>query len=163
MSILPFLKDDAAFDPNDVRSMSMAFDDACKVLKISDAETQRREVVAARIIEIARRGEHSPTLLRDRVLKEAGVTISENYRAAGQGLERSPIPLSHYSGAFDPEMAAAMAMVVEEVCGALSINDDAAAREAIAIRIVELARRGERNPDKLRDRLLRGANNVTGM
>ena len=60
-------------------------------------------------------------------------------------------------------LAAAMAMVVEEVCGALSINDDAAAREAIAIRIVELARRGERNPDKLRDRLLRGANNVTGM
>ena len=75
----------------------------------------------------------------------------------------SPIPLSHYSGAFGPEMAAAMAMVVEEVCRALSINDDAAAREAIAIRIVELARRGERNPDKLRDRLLRGANNVTGM
>ena len=91
MSILPFLKDEAAFDPNDVRSMSMAFDDVCEVLKISEAETQRREVVAARIIEIARRGEHSLTLLRDRVLKEAGVTLSENHRAAG------PIPLSHYS------------------------------------------------------------------
>ena len=50
-----------------------------------------------------------------------------------------------------------------DLCRALSINDDAAAREAIAIRIVELARRGERNHDKLRDRLLRGANNVTGM
>jgi hypothetical protein len=74
----------------------------------------------------------------------------------------SPIPPSHYGGAFDPEMAAAMAMVVEQVCRALSIND-AAAREAIAIRIVELARRGERDPDKLRDRLLRGANNLTGM
>ena len=163
MSILPFLKDEAAFDPNDVRSMSMAFDDVCEVLKISQGETQRREVVAYRIIEIARRGGHSPMLLRDRVLKEAGVTISETTAPAGQGPRMSPSPLSHYSGAFDPEMAAAMAMVVEEVCGALSINDDAAAREAIAIRIVELARRGERNPDKLRDRLLRGANNVTGM
>ena len=110
MSILPFLKDEAAFDPNDVRSMSMAFDDVCEVLKISEAETQRREVVAYRIIEIARRGGHSPTLLRDRVLKEAGVTISKNYRAAGQGPGMSPIPLSHYSGAFGPEMAAAMAM-----------------------------------------------------
>src|SRR5438105_5381279 len=105
MSILPFLKDEAAFDPIDVRSMSMAFDDACKVLKISETETQRREVVAARIIEIARRGEHSPTLLRDRVLKEAGVTIPETTAPLVRGLERSPIPLSHYSGAFDPEMA----------------------------------------------------------
>jgi len=60
-------------------------------------------------------------------------------------------------------MAEAMAMVVEQVCEALSINGDAAARETIAIRIVELARQGERDPDKLRDRLLRGANNLTGM
>jgi hypothetical protein len=56
----------------------------------------------------------------------------------------SPInPFSGYGGAFDPQMAAAMAMVVEQVCQALSINGDAAAREAIAIRIVELVRQGE--------------------
>jgi hypothetical protein len=76
----------------------------------------------------------------------------------------SPInPFSGYGGAFDPQMAAAMAMVVEQVCQALSINGDAAAREAIAIRIVELVRQGEHDLDKLRDRLLRGAVNVTGM
>src|SRR5437016_3900738 len=92
MSILPFLKDDAAFDPNDVRSMSMAFDDACKVLKISEAETQRREVVAARIIEIARRGDHSPTFLRDRVLKEAAVTIDGVFERALRP-QKSPSPI----------------------------------------------------------------------
>ena len=76
MSILPFLKDEAAFDPNDVRAMSMAFDEACKVLHLSETETRAREVVAARIIELARRGERSPMLLRDRVLKDAGITLS---------------------------------------------------------------------------------------
>jgi hypothetical protein len=73
---LRFSKDEAAFDPNDVRAMSMAFDEACKVLHISEAETRAREVVAARIIELARRGERSPMLLRDRVLKDAGITLS---------------------------------------------------------------------------------------
>ena len=74
--ILRFLKDEAAFDPNDVRAMSMAFDEACKVLHISEAETRAREVVAARIVELARRGERSPLLLRDRVLKDVGITLS---------------------------------------------------------------------------------------
>ena len=162
-TILPFLKDEMAFEPSDVRSMSIAFDDACKVLKIAEADTRAREVVAGRIIELAGRGEHSPMLLRDRVLKDAGITVSEILRGLS-GTRMSTIkPLFHNGGAFDPEMAEAMAMVVEQVCEALSINGDTAARETIAIRIVELARQGERDPDKLRDRLLRGANNLTGM
>jgi hypothetical protein len=58
---------------------------------------------------------------------------------------------------FDPETTAAMAMALDQVCDALKIDADKSAREVIATRIVELARRGERDPMKLRDRLLREA------
>jgi hypothetical protein len=68
-AIIPFLKD-AAFEPQDIEAMSMAFEDVCKDLGVLDARS--REVIATRIIELARRGERSPTRLRDRVLREAG-------------------------------------------------------------------------------------------
>lgn len=68
-TIVPFVKD-AVFDPRDITAMSMALDDVCKELKVAD-RGRAREVIAARIIELARRGERSPTKLRDRVLAEA--------------------------------------------------------------------------------------------
>jgi hypothetical protein len=43
------------------------------------------------------------------------------------------------------------------------IEGDPAAREIVAIRIVELAKRGERSPTKLRDRVLEEANGGTRM
>lgn len=67
--IVPFLKG-AAFDPKDIRAMSMALSDVCKTLNIN-GDVRAREVIAIRIIELARRGERSPTKLRDRVLAEA--------------------------------------------------------------------------------------------
>jgi len=68
-AIVPFLKG-AAFEPQDIQSMSLALDDVCKVLKI-DGNGTAREIIAVRIIELARRGERSATRLRDRVLAEA--------------------------------------------------------------------------------------------
>lgn len=56
--------------------------------------------------------------------------------------------------AFDPETNAAIATALKQVCDTLRINGDANAREVIAGRIIELARRGERNAAKLRDRVL---------
>ena len=69
-TIIPFLKDDSAFAPDDITAMSMALDDVCKELKINGG-TSAREVIAVRIIELARRGERSPTKLRDRLIREA--------------------------------------------------------------------------------------------
>ena len=69
-TILPFLND-GVFDPKDIQAMSMALDDVCKSLGLRDGP--EREVVAERIIGLARRGVRSPTLLRDRVLHEAGL------------------------------------------------------------------------------------------
>jgi hypothetical protein len=59
--------------------------------------------------------------------------------------------------AFDPETVAAMATALEQVCDTLRINGDATAREVIATRIIELARRGESDAEKLRDRVLSDA------
>jgi hypothetical protein len=69
-SIIPFLGE-AAFTPKDITAMSMALDDVCKALGIADHGIRERRTVATRIIELSRRGERSPTRLRDRVLAEA--------------------------------------------------------------------------------------------
>jgi hypothetical protein len=73
-TIIPFLRDDA-FDPEALRAMSMALDAVCRTLQV-DGDQHAREVVAARIIELARRGERDPERLRDRVLWEAGASPS---------------------------------------------------------------------------------------
>ena len=64
----------------------------------------------------------------------------------------------HYEQAFGPETTAAMATALEQVCEVLKINGNATAREVIAERIIELARRGEHDATKLRDRVLDEAN-----
>ena len=68
--ILPFLGT-GVFDPEITNAMSVAFDDVCQTLKVN-GNVREREVIATRIIELARRGERNPAQLRDRVLREAG-------------------------------------------------------------------------------------------
>lgn len=71
-TIIPFLRPgEAAFDPKDITAMSMALDDICKELGLRD-DSAAREVMAVRIIELAKAGERSPARLRDRVLHQAG-------------------------------------------------------------------------------------------
>ena len=66
---LPFVSA-GVFEPNDIEAMSVAYEQVCSALHVnSDAEA--REIIAARVIELARRGERRPTVLRDRVLAEA--------------------------------------------------------------------------------------------
>jgi hypothetical protein len=48
-----------------------------------------------------------------------------------------------------------MSIALEEVCRTLQLDGDQPAREAMAVRIVELARCGERNHERLRDQVLR--------
>lgn len=68
-TILPFVKD-GVFDNEDITAMSTALDDVCKLLNLQD-DNSAREVIAIRIIDLARAGERSPARLRDRVLQEA--------------------------------------------------------------------------------------------
>jgi hypothetical protein len=76
-TINPFLGQNA-FDPDDIEAMSAALDDICNALNVGDGAKAARQVIAERIIELARRGERSPTRLRDRVLEEAGLPNGSN-------------------------------------------------------------------------------------
>jgi hypothetical protein len=72
--------------------------------------------------------------------------------------------IRHYlsdDGVFSPVDIQLMSIALDDVCKALQLGGDAAAKEAVAIRIIELARRGERHPTKLRDRVVAEANGGT--
>jgi hypothetical protein len=79
MPIRRYLEDHAAFEPEDIDAMSKALEDACAALHI-DGEIKHREVVATRIIDLARQGVLDWQTLSARVV-EAGV------RAAGHAIQ----------------------------------------------------------------------------
>ena len=63
-TILPFLKGgtflrDGLFEPHDIKAMSMALDDVCKVMKLPD-DSPAKEIIAARIIELGTRWRAQP-------------------------------------------------------------------------------------------------------
>jgi hypothetical protein len=68
------------------------------------------------------------------------------------------IPFLSGQSAFEPEATHAMSVAFDAVCQALKVGGNARAKEAIAVRIIELARCGERDPERIRDRLIREAN-----
>jgi hypothetical protein len=62
---------------------------------------------------------------------------------------------------FEPEVTQAMSAAFDDACRALNLTDSAAReREAVAVRIIELARRGERDPIRLSERVLREAGGI---
>lgn len=59
---------------------------------------------------------------------------------------------------FDPEALGAMSTALDRACDALQLPENAAReRETVAVRIVELARRGERDAKRLCERILHEA------
>ena len=72
------------FRPEAAQAMSHAFDDVCAFLQIPNSAVNARELIAKRIIELGRQGEHEYEHLRDRVLNEA------NYRIDVQTSEGAP-------------------------------------------------------------------------
>ena len=57
------------FKPEAAQAMSRAFDDICCALNLTSTAYTSRELIAKRIIELGRQGEHEYERLRDRVLK----------------------------------------------------------------------------------------------
>jgi hypothetical protein len=74
-TIIPFLRDEAVFEPDVTSAMSAAYDDVCRALKLSEAAAHERETVAIRIVELARQGERDPVRLRERLLRESRAAI----------------------------------------------------------------------------------------
>jgi hypothetical protein len=59
-----------AFEPDVVKSMTIAFDEAVLSLNLTDEADPIRYVVAKKIIEIARKGEQDPARLCKRALQD---------------------------------------------------------------------------------------------
>jgi hypothetical protein len=69
MAIRRYLDDQSTFDPDAIAAMSDALELACKALHI-DGQVHHREIVAERIISLARRGVLDAKALSDRVIAE---------------------------------------------------------------------------------------------
>jgi hypothetical protein len=66
--IIPLLQG-RAYGPEDIKVMSTAFEGALNALGLMDRGDPLNELVARKIIEIAKTGERNPSRLRDRALK----------------------------------------------------------------------------------------------
>jgi hypothetical protein len=71
--VLSFPDPAIVFEPDALHGMSVAFDEICEELCLPQCARCERETVAARIIELARRGLIDPRALRERVLWESGL------------------------------------------------------------------------------------------
>ena len=69
-AVHPFIKD-AVFDPEATHALAAAFDDICKHMNLPQTAREAREIVAARVIDLAREGVLDPHILCARVLHEA--------------------------------------------------------------------------------------------
>ena len=65
------------------------------------------------------------------------------------------LPFLSDQSIFEPEAANAMTEAFVKVWQDLKLNGDTGVREAIAVRIIELAQLGERDPERIRERVLR--------
>jgi hypothetical protein len=74
MPSVSYLKGEV-FEPEHIRSMSWALEEVCNALGVCDARS--REVIATRVIELARHGRSNGIKLRDRVLQEANAFHAE--------------------------------------------------------------------------------------
>jgi hypothetical protein len=70
MPIRHYLNDHAAFEPQHIDAMSKALEETCKTLHVN-GHAHDREVIAARIIDLARNGVIDAKVLADRVVAEA--------------------------------------------------------------------------------------------
>ena len=69
-----------------------------------------------------------------------------------------PIRAHLSGGTFEPQDIEAMSLAFEEVCKVLEIQRGTThEREVVAVRIIELCRRGERRPARLAERVLKEA------
>ena len=62
---------DAVFEPDETHAIGIAFDEICRAMNLPQTATVPREVVAIRVIDLARESLLDPILLKNRVLHEA--------------------------------------------------------------------------------------------
>ena len=70
----------AAFAPEAIQTMSVAFDEVCKTLDVPKEAEGFRRIIAGLIMVMAQRGERKPERLGDRVLRVAGMNPRSSLR-----------------------------------------------------------------------------------
>jgi hypothetical protein len=68
---------EAAFDQADIDQMAAAYEAALQVLHLADRADPVTELIAKKIIEIVRDGEHDPPRICARAIRELGVPLPE--------------------------------------------------------------------------------------
>ena len=86
----------------------------------------------------------------------AVIVLASSWKAAAT--MPNILPFLPDQSAFAPEAVRAMTQAFDEVCQELGVSRDNKSRETIAVRIIELAQRGQLDVSRLRDRVLREAN-----
>jgi hypothetical protein len=62
------------FGPCEIKAMSIALDEVCGKLGLTDDKHEEKAVLAKRVIALARNGERDSAVLRDGVLRELAVS-----------------------------------------------------------------------------------------
>lgn len=67
------LLQEAAFDADETRIMAAAYEEALALLRLKSRSDPLTQLVAHKVIEIYRNGEHDPARICEKTLKELGV------------------------------------------------------------------------------------------
>src|SRR6202051_2065308 len=97
MPIKELLKQQS-FEPDEIKVLSTAFEDALRELRLVDRTDPATQLVAKRIIELAQQGERDPIRLREGAIK--GIS-----QARGRSVSSSQRPPRSATAPFHPSRA----------------------------------------------------------
>jgi hypothetical protein len=63
------LLENQAFGPEEIRILTIAFEDTLRTLRLADRADPATEIIARKIIELAQQGERDPDRLRERAIQ----------------------------------------------------------------------------------------------
>ena len=75
--VISKMLEEAVFPPEDIAGMTTAYDAALQLLRLTDRADPATEIIAKKIIEIARSGERDPAKICARAIKELGIPLPE--------------------------------------------------------------------------------------
>jgi hypothetical protein len=86
MPIRLIINNDTAFGPDQIEVLVTAFEETLKTLALVDRNDPLTVMIARRIVELAKQGEHDPVRLRKRAMQ---TFASETWRQASARDEKS--------------------------------------------------------------------------
>jgi hypothetical protein len=147
------------FNPKELADIATVFEAALKDLGLIDRKDPATLMLAKLTIELAKQGKFNAASLRARVLKEmkpagSSQSVVNDRSRYGEGV--MPITPLLDDTKFDPETKRVMRVAFEMAWIALEVTDKDDLKSIVGKRIIELVKAGERNPDILCEKALKG-------